>query len=115
MHKQFLLAIGLLVAVQLPLAIAQDEVEVSADRDQARSEKVRRGPPPFAKLDLDGSGGVSLEEFQQHRLPRGDHQTVFARIDADGDGLISETELASRKSLKKKKGQKNKPSGNSEM
>ena len=53
------------------------------------------GPPAFSSLDLDGSGAIDLNEFSQHKIPRGDHDTLFDQIDADGDGLIFENELES--------------------
>ena len=50
------------------------------------------GAKPFGKrgierIDANGDGQVSLEEFQDH--DRG----PFARLDADGDGTVSQSEL----------------------
>lgn len=42
----------------------------------------------FAKLDSDGDGVISRDEFLAQ------HQSRFAKVDADGDGIISEEEKA---------------------
>lgn len=57
----------------------------------------RKGPPAFSTLDLNSDGSVTLEEFQQHSIPHGDHATVFNNIDANGDGTINQTELSEHK------------------
>ena len=45
------------------------------------------------ELDLDKSGGISLEEFKQgdffKKLPADKAAEVFSRLDTDGDGLIT--------------------------
>lgn len=50
----------------------------------------------FAATDLDGSGSVSLEEFSSSDSAEGvstdELAELFATIDADGDGAITETE-----------------------
>ncbi len=66
----------------------------------------RRGPPPFNKLDLDGDGLITLEEFRQHKLPHGEHDVVFKHIDADGDSVISKQELENHKPPKRSDQQK---------
>ncbi|WDE11302.1 EF-hand domain-containing protein [Thalassomonas haliotis] len=68
----------------------------SSALEQSQQDK-RRGPPPFSQLDLNGDQAISLEEFKQHQIPRGDHETVFANIDSNGDQQISEQELTSHK------------------
>ncbi|WP_281560786.1 EF-hand domain-containing protein [Thalassomonas sp. RHCl1] len=65
-------------------------------QDQSQNNK-RRGPPPFSQLDLNGDQAISLEEFKQHQIPRGDHETVFANIDSNGDQQISEQEHLAHK------------------
>ena len=40
---------------------------------------------------------MTLEEFKQHPIPHGDHETLFNIIDSDGDGVINEQELSSHK------------------
>jgi len=68
-------------------------------QDDHRSGERRghQGPPAFSELDLDQSGGISLEEFEQHEVPGGDHQRIFTLIDADSDGVITESELTNHK------------------
>jgi len=46
---------------------------------------------------LNQDGAITLEEFKQKEVPHGDHEVIFKSIDTDGDGLISETELAEHK------------------
>lgn len=52
----------------------------------------------FAKLDTDGSGGVSKSEFQTatsaHGIDTSISDAVFDKIDADGDGTVTQAELA---------------------
>jgi hypothetical protein len=62
----------------------------------------RTGPPQFSQLDLDQSGAVSLEEFKQHEIPHGDHDTAFNHIDANGDGVLTENEVSSHKPAKRR-------------
>jgi hypothetical protein len=59
-------------------------------RGFARGE--RRPPPPFSKLDVNGDGKLTLDEFKTHQIPRGDHETVFKGFDVSGDGVVTEEE-----------------------
>ncbi len=45
----------------------------------------------FTEIDADGNGEVSLEEFQSHAQARSSERAaeMFARLDADGDGVLS--------------------------
>lgn len=61
----------------------------------------RRGPPPFAELDLDSDSIITLDEFQQHEIPRGDHSSIFSAVDTDSDGQITEEEWSSHKPPKR--------------
>lgn len=55
-----------------------------------------RGPPANT-LDLNGDGQLTLEEFERHDIPRGDHAEIFKLIDTSGDGVISEEEYTSHR------------------
>ncbi|NBW97615.1 MAG: hypothetical protein EBR28_13035, partial [Planctomycetia bacterium] len=51
-----------------------------------------RSPAEILKLaDTDGDGKVSRDEFIKARTP--DLEAAFARIDADGDGTLDESEV----------------------
>ena len=93
---------ALFTALTLSLAAASfagpEYGQSSQQYDQPPSD--RKGPhkrPKFSTLDLNGDGIVTLEEFKQHKIPRGDHLTVFNHIDGDGNGSISEDEFINHK------------------
>jgi len=51
----------------------------------------------FRKMDGDGDGNISKEEFfsgpRIEKLPVDKRETIFARLDADGDGILSREEV----------------------
>lgn len=49
------------------------------------------GREMFSRIDQDGSGGVSLSEMQSHRS--GATQADFTKLDTDGNGQLSQDEL----------------------
>lgn len=52
----------------------------------------------FSKIDSDGDGQVSLEEFSAAKpadAPEDSSSKIFAEMDANGDGSVSEDEFAS--------------------
>jgi len=53
-----------------------------------------RAGMPFENLDANSDGVVSLEEFVD-KAPSGrrDPEDIFRRVDADGDGHVSQQEL----------------------
>lgn len=79
------------------LAFLSIQVVAYSDDEQNQQRGERRGPPAFTELDLDGDGSLTLAEFQEHKIPRGDHETVFNHIDSDSDGVISEDEMTNHK------------------
>lgn len=52
-----------------------------------------RGNRAVAKLDQDGDGLISIDEFQPPAGRKGD---MMSRADADGDGLVTVEELEAR-------------------
>ena len=88
-----LLASMALVSTQA-LAYGNDNGNEAGEGD-ARGQ--RRGPPPFSELDLNADASLTLEEFQQHQIPRGDHETIFNHIDANADGVVTEDEMKNHK------------------
>ena len=88
--------------------VSLNTMGLSSSFNDAENEQKgdRRGPPPFNKLDIDGDGLITLEEFKQHKLPRGEHDVVFKHIDANRNGVISEQELTSHKPPKESNYQK---------
>ncbi|MEH6348014.1 MAG: EF-hand domain-containing protein [Bermanella sp.] len=88
----------MMINATLAASIALVSVQASAYSDnEGEDSGKRRGPPPFSELDLDGDASLTLEEFQQHQIPRGDHETIFNHIDADGDGVVTEDEMKNHK------------------
>lgn len=51
-------------------------------------------PPAFPDVDSDRDGRVSLSVFQAMHAKRMTVEERFARMDADGDGYLTESELA---------------------
>lgn len=86
-------ATGIILSLVASSAIACAQPDERGD-DNGQG---RRGPPAFAELDLNSDGAVTLDEFKQKEVPHGDHESIFSAIDADGDGVINETELAEHK------------------
>src|SRR3990172_7192589 len=50
----------------------------------------------MSMMDKNKDGAVSHVEFTEH------HERAFARIDTDGDGIISAAEMAAKKALHQK-------------
>lgn len=83
-----------IIAIALLLAAASS---VQAGNPKSNNE----GPPPkrpsFESIDANTDGDVDFEEFSSHKLPQGDHQTIFNIIDADNNGVISQEEFDNHK------------------
>lgn len=96
MIKQTLIAFSLLSAFSLSQVQAEYSKDSNIKLDQ-ESEQKRHKKPVFTDIDLDENGSITLEEFKQHEIPRGEHKDVFSHIDYNGDGSISKEELANHK------------------
>ncbi|WP_231757830.1 EF-hand domain-containing protein [Microbulbifer elongatus] len=61
----------------------------------------------MTKLDTDGDGRISVDEFSAFSPKRGDPEEMFSRIGQDGDGFVTEEEMKqARKGMRgKRKGQ----------
>lgn len=84
----------------VPLALilgacdSEDPEETSevAVAADASTERESRFAGKFAKLDADGDGAISQAEIQGHKMA-----PLFAEIDADGDGKLSKDEFFAAK------------------
>jgi Ca2+-binding EF-hand superfamily protein len=67
------------------------ELDANADGQITAEDIEARRTARFAALDADGNGQVSLAEFQAEASARAAERaaTVFERLDADGDGILS--------------------------
>ncbi len=79
------------------LSLASASMAFERMNSEGRQSGERRGPPAFADLDLDADGVLTFAEFEQHKIRRGDHATLFNRVDQNGDGSILEDEWSSHK------------------
>ena len=73
--------------------ITAQAIAQASEANMANEERKHFKKPRFSRLDLDGNSLVTLEEFQQKPIPHGDHEIVFAHIDANGNGEITEQEF----------------------
>lgn len=75
--------------------LTRDEMLASIDASAERQGKRRESlPQMFDAMDSDGNGVVTSLEAQNH---------AFVRLDANGDGFLSETEA---KAMREKRGQR---------
>ncbi|WP_440877577.1 EF-hand domain-containing protein [Thalassotalea sp. PLHSN55] len=74
----------------------------AGEKDKGQGKPQR---PDFATIDSNGDSTIDFDEFSALELPHGDHQTVFDDIDSDGDGIISESELANHKPPRGRRGE----------
>ncbi|MEI6178588.1 MAG: EF-hand domain-containing protein, partial [Verrucomicrobiota bacterium] len=76
------------------------KLDANGDGQITKEEFAANRPNPeeiFKKLDTDGSGGISLEEFQAS--PKGKENPeraaeFFKKLDANGDGQVTKEEFA---------------------
>ena len=64
----------------------------------AEADAQNRERQSFSDLDTNDDGKLSLEEFSKMGSRRGTPEEMFERLDADGDGYITEDEFKSRQS-----------------
>ena len=85
-----LFGVGLTVAaVCLPACAGPEPDRPSSERPASPPP----GPPPFGRLDLNGDGRLTLEEFERHQIPHGGHGEVFSTIDTNSDRIITQSEF----------------------
>lgn len=95
--------------------VAAESPEDQISSDNVSSEKQhKKGKKRFKRLDKNSDGHITLEEFRQSRLPYGEHDTVFSKIDSDGDGKVTRQELKKHAREHKKKREKRQEKRNSE-
>ncbi|MEM7145760.1 MAG: EF-hand domain-containing protein [Verrucomicrobiota bacterium] len=104
--KKVLSTVGLCSALFVGFAFVATAGEKGAgsDKDGKRGGAGAGGQRPdpaemFGKMDADGSGGISLEEFKNNPRAKNapDPSKVDARfnhLDADGSGEVSQEEFA---------------------
>ena len=62
----------------------------------AEADAQNRERQSFSDLDTNDDGKLSLEEFSKMGSRSGTPEEMFERLDADGDGYITEDEFKSR-------------------
>jgi Ca2+-binding EF-hand superfamily protein len=92
------------LAVGTTLALAADEKPAAAGA--AGAEKPKRDPAEiFKKLDANGDGKVSLEEFKAGPIGKKDPakaEEIFKKKDTNGDGSLSLEEFSAAGGKKNK-------------
>lgn len=83
----------LAVVLALGLVLSPETARGQAEKAQPRRETSRRSPRGgaaalFGRVDADGDGTVSQQEFLRNQ------KRLFARADSDGDGKLSREEFA---------------------
>ena len=97
MKTRFLLIGSLAAAAMVSLGSAQDA---------AGAPDPSKPCPAFKKLDKDGDGAVSKDEFlasAKDDAHKAKMETRFAKLDKDGDGKLTPTEMNAGKPAKPKK------------
>jgi len=86
MKKTFITASAVIALIATPVVFAQQGGRIT-----------------FESLDANEDGKVTLEEFKENFNPptRGDRtldpDAIFARLDVDADGILTEEEFANRR------------------
>lgn len=76
------------------LLVASSQLHAESNMEKRERPHSR---PSFESLDLNGNKEIDLEEFSAHKIPHGDHETVFNYIDTDGSGVITNEEFVAHK------------------
>ena len=72
-------------------------------KNGSHEKRERPKRPAFTSIDLNQDGEVSFDEFSQHKIPKGDHETIFAIIDSNDDDVIDEGEFDNHKPARRNK------------
>lgn len=120
--KKVISTVGLCAALVVGFAFTAVAGEKGADSGEKGKRAGGPGgqrPDPaemFGKLDADGNGGVSLEEYKNN--PRAQNapdpsriEARFNQLDADGSGEVTQEEFAAMLERMKGKGGKGGPAG----
>lgn len=76
------------------------EADLDGDGNITKAEIEAKRASNFATADTSGDGVLSFEEFEADALAKkaereaNRREHMFARLDSDGDGFVSETEMA---------------------
>lgn len=88
------------------LLLGGDQAEAKA---KAKAKKGNNSSAVFAKLDTNGDGKLSQEEFakgmnaKKGKAAKGKKAAgIFAKLDANNDGFLSKSEFAANTKAKKK-------------
>jgi Ca2+-binding EF-hand superfamily protein len=93
--------------VPLALLFGACDTEAPDDADEvevaaeASTEREARYAGKFAKLDVDGDGSISKTEIASHKMA-----PLFDEIDGDGNGLLSKDEFLAAKKARHGKGKR---------
>ena len=123
-RKEFRRGMVMMAAIKKPEGSKKESNRRTSQKQQTDGPSAkeieaihRNADATFAKIDVDGSGGLSREEFTNHLSSSGyDAETIdkiFKSMDVDGDGDISRKEfrrgMVMMAAIKKPEGSKKEP------